>query len=408
MSTYAFCTNCGKEAAPGSLFCAGCGWTLTKPGQAVPPVVAAPAVVAVMTPPPSPPVAPPSPPAVPPVPPSLPPQTAPTPPVGPPSSDLGFTSNPSKSTKAPWIVTGLVGVILIAALVGLVASGSHPSSNAANTTAPTTVTPATKSPATIKNLANSPAGKACSSLATDMQQSASERVGLETATTFANAANAASNSDPTTAGQLSHDAGAFLLMFTNNPAGAANVNLYPTAEVVADCAVFGVTVPLISNDTAPSAAPTTAVPPTSSSSPVKATSPSVPSAPTPTAVTNTYQPTGSGYSPPAFVTPTTTQSSLQQVIAAAEQAFVSDVMTAIPTSAGRIDGQFGKNLGEIGLSAVNNNFTYSEQVTNLINAYGFTQAVPPSFTGTYWLSNADAQTFITLAIKDIRSVIPGY
>ena len=53
MSTYAFCTNCGKEAAPGSLFCAGCGWTLTKPGQAVPPVVVAPAVVAVMTPPPS-------------------------------------------------------------------------------------------------------------------------------------------------------------------------------------------------------------------------------------------------------------------------------------------------------------------------------------------------------------------
>ena len=399
MSTYAFCTNCGKEATPGSFFCAGCGWTLTKTGQAVPPVVVAPAVAAAMTPPPPPPVAPP-------VPPSLPPQTAPTPPVGPPSSDLGFTSNPSKSTKAPWIVTGLVGVILIAALVGLVASGSHPSSNAANTTAPTTVTPATKSPATITNLANSPAGKACSSLATDMQQSASERVGLETATTFANAANAASNSDPTTAGQLSHDAGAFLQMFTNNPAGAANVNLYPTAEVVADCTVFGVTVPLISNDVAPSAPPTTAVPQTSSSSPVRATSPSAPSAPTPTAVTNTYQPTGRDYTPPAAVA-TTTLPSPQQVLVGAEQVFVNDATTALPVVAGRLSGMHGLTLGEIGNSICpGNGFNpspFATVVNDLILTFGY--AVDSTGTTTQWLSQADAQAFVNLANKDICSVI---
>ena len=264
MSTFPFCTNCGKQAVAGSSFCAGCGWTLTKPGQAVPPVLVAPAVVAVMTPPPSPPVAPPSPPAVPPVPPSVPPQTAQTPPVGAPSSDLGFTSNPSKSTKAPWIVTGLVviGVILIAVVVGIVGSGSHASLNTdGSLSTDGTATPTNVAPLVTNHLATSPDGQACSTLAADMQQSASGRVGVTTATALntATTANAFNSIDPA-AEKSSHDAGAFLQMFTNNPAGAANVNLYPTAEVVADCAVFGVTVPLISNDVVPSAPPTTAAP----------------------------------------------------------------------------------------------------------------------------------------------------
>ena len=229
MTKSSFCTNCGREESPGSVFCVGCGAPLA-------------GAVKVGDSPPG--------------------DAAPGPPVR--GDPLLANDESARSPKSHrnWIVVGVIAVLVVAggaagAVVLAAGTGKSPTEvahKATTSSVPRSSTTTSPGPDPLLD------AQACSALAQAMQQGASGRVGSDQATTFANAANAAGNDGQGTAAadQLARDATAFLRMFTSNPAGAGNVNLYPTAAVVSDCAGVGVTVPLPVN-----AEPTTTTAPAS-------------------------------------------------------------------------------------------------------------------------------------------------
>ena len=156
-----------------------------------------------------------------------PPETAPPPPPSPaltPSSS-GMNNSPLASTgKAKKVAVG--GIVLTAVVLFAVPSIRHriiPSQSSSDS-------------------------QVCSTLARDMQESASGRLDYSQVSTFAE--EAASSGD-----RLSSDAKSFESQFTSSPAGANNINLYPTSAVVADCTNAGVTGLSNSGSTGSSPAP---------------------------------------------------------------------------------------------------------------------------------------------------------
>jgi len=211
-------------------------------------------------------------------------------------------------------------------------------------------------------------------------------------------------------------------MFTNNPAGAANVNLYPTTEVVADCTVFGVTVPLISNDVAPSAAPTTAAAAASvgqaSTAPIATSTPVAPQVAAPGGYTVntmpgpsdiTSQEAKNGMTPE---TRTFANHAIAQfpLIAAAVQAgtlsslVIDQGNTAANLTALASDGDFVCLDLQLPVIPGQTNYAYTYAATTGSFGIGTSNQGPTH----EWLNQADVAPFIKLAVTDICPALSTY
>lgn len=165
-------------------------------------------------------------------------------------SSRKMRSSVNRSLKALAIpVWYLIGGVALFACGSGAPLASHAESRHGTTNRTTTTI-------SVANIDRTLDAKACSNLAQAMQQSASGRVGTNTAMALADAANAAGQGGKgsTAPAQLARDANAFQQMFLSSSAGAGNVNYYPTSAIVHDCAADGVKVPNMPN--APSTATT--------------------------------------------------------------------------------------------------------------------------------------------------------